>query len=151
MRKKKLTYGILILLLIVAVLFIMYYINNITIYKLENEIKTEFDSVTGIKVVDNGPDCHIFVYVDKECYKFEDIEPIFIGIMIKLDKEENFNYLDERHNRDAKGELAFLHVRFYEEGTSDNVIFEFTSYKDFQIWELEGNASVTYNVSDYTK
>ena len=151
LRGKKIIRRVLILASIILVLYVLYVIKNMTLYKLESVIKDEFDNVSDIKVADNGPDCYIYVYVDEDCCEFEDIEPIFISIMLKLDKDENFNYLEKRHNKDAKAELVFFNVCFYKKGTSDNFLFKFRSCKDFEMWELEGDASVTYNVSDYIK
>ena len=152
MRKKKLIRRLLILLCTLLVLIILYYINNRTIYRIEGKIKEKFNTVKSIEVSNTGPYCTLYVYLDSGDYEFEDIEPIFISLMLELDEEDNFNYFKERHIRSATGELAFLHIRFYiEKGKAENLLFEFSSYKDFEIWELEGNASVTYNVSDYTK
>ena len=154
LRGKKIIRKVLILASIILVLYVIYVIKNITLYKLEAEIKDEFDNVSGIKVTDNGPNCTLYVYLDSGSYEFEDIEPIFIKLILKLDEEINFNYLEERHIKDAKGEMAFLHIRFYiEKGTAENFLFKFNSdkHEDFQIWELDSDKSVTYTVSDYKK
>lgn len=154
MRGKKIIRRLLILLCILFVLIILYYINNRTIYRIESKIKEKFNAVESIEVSDTGPHCTLYVYLDSGNYEFEDIEPIFISLMLELDEEDNFNYFNERHIRDATGEMAFLHIRFYiEKGTAENFLFKFNSYKykDFQIWELDGDSSVTYTVSDYTK
>ena len=152
MRGKKIIRRVLILASIILVLYVIYVIKNITLYKLEAEIKDEFDNVDCLEVWDSGPHCTVVVFVDKDS-DFEDIEPVFISMMLKLHEDDNFNYLRERHSRNATGELAFLQVSFYEEGTDDNRMFEFISYKyeDFQLWKLGGEASVPYTVSDYKK
>lgn len=150
MRRKKIIGIVLIILLIVLVIFIRNYVSNRMLYKLEAEMKVEFNDVDNIKISNYGPHCTISVYLDEGAYKLKDIEPMFIWTMLELTEEENFNYFQERHSKNATGELAFLHVRFYNEtGTAENLLFKFNSYKDFEIWELEQDKSITYNVSDY--
>lgn len=150
MRRKKIICIVSLLLLIVLVAFIIDYINSRTLYKFEAEIKEQFDKVKGFEVSNYGPHCDILVYLDTDDYEYEDIEPIFIDIMLKLNEEAYFNYFEERHISKAASELAFLHIYFYnEDGKAENLLFKFNSYKDFEIWELDRDKSVTYNVSDY--
>ena len=81
LRGKKIIRRVLIFASIILVLYVIYVIKNITLYKLEAEIKAEFDKVSSIEVIDNAPDCTLYVYLDSGNYEFEDIEPIFIKLM----------------------------------------------------------------------
>lgn len=148
--RKKIKYILVILVCFVLITLLIYHLKNLTIYKLEWEIKGEYDNVKRITVADNGPDCYIFVYMKEGTYGFEDIEPIFIRIMLELDKENVFNYFNERHCNRATGELAFLNICFYNKnGKGENLMFDFNSHKNFEKWELRGHSDVIYNVSDY--
>lgn len=155
MRRKKIIFIVLILSCIVFIIFTIHFIKNRALYKLEAEIKAEFDNVNCIEISGYGPDCYVNVYVDKECCEFEDIESIFIELMLKLNEEDNYKYIEKRQSENVNGVLAFLHICFYEEkGMKEDFLFEFTSYKDFETWKLETwrlgiEETVIYNVSDY--
>lgn len=80
---------------------------------------------------------------------YEVLETVFIKTMVEISKESNFQYLLKKHNETASGELAFFHVIFYEDGIKDEELCRYTSYKDFEVWELESDRSVKFRVSDY--
>ena len=147
-KKNKIIGVFLILLTLLLTGTVAHYINNRTLYQLESELKEEFDNVNCIDISGYGPHCYINVYVEES--KFEDIEPIFITVMRNIHKKENFDYISEAQSKNTNGELVFLHICFYTSKKREaESVFEFSSYKDFQEWELDGDSSKKYNLSDY--
>ena len=95
----------------------------------------------------SGPHCRIRIYVNDGSEDYNSIEPVFIKAMIEMSKETNFQFFLERHTQSASGEMAFLHVYFYQEDGKE--LYRFTSYKDFDVWELENDRSKQFQVSDF--
>lgn len=150
LKKKIIICSILLLAFIVLaclILFVRDRNTNACFYSIKKNILEEFEYVNHIEMGNSGPHCRIRIYVNDENDDYDSIEPVFIKAMIEMSKEANFQYLKERHARSASGEMAFLHVYFYQEDGEE--LYRFTSYKDFDVWELERDRSVQFRVSDY--
>ncbi len=121
--------------------------SNDCFYLFTKSIKEEFEYVDHIEMGNSGPHCRIRIYVKDGSDDYNSIEPIFVKAMIEISKETNFRFFTEKHAQSASGEMAFLHVYFYQENGEE--LYRFTSYKDFDVWELESDRSVQFRVSDY--
>lgn len=120
---------------------------NECFYLFTKSIKEEFEYVNDIEMGNSRPHCRIRIYVKDGCNDYNSIEPVFIKAMIETSKEKNFQYFSKNHIQSASGEMAFLHVYFYRENGEE--LYRFTSYKVFDVWELESDRSVQFRVSDY--
>lgn len=147
--KKKVLYLFLGILLVCVCFWIRYRIVNKQFYKFVRDIKSEFEYVKNIKVENYGPHCTITVHMDKKYCDYETLETVFIKVMVEISEETNFQYFLEKHNKKTGGELAFFKVIFYKEGINDKELCRYTSYKNFEIWELKSNHSIKFRVSDY--
>lgn len=147
--KKKVLYLFFGILLVCVCFWIRYRVVNRQFYKFVRDIKSEFEYVESIRVGGHGPHCWISVYVEEDSCDYEKLEPVFIKIMIGIAQEENFQYFSERHDRWAGGEPVFFTVIFHQEGIKNKALCRYTSYKDFEVWELESDRSVKFRVSDY--
>ena len=150
-KRKKWIFIILVPLVIISFIFIKNRMQNNQFYQFEKKLKTEMSYIDKIDIGNYGPYCSLYIYIDEDSCNYENIEKTFIRIMVEVSSKENFQYFLERHNKNASGELAFFNVAFYEEGVKDKVLYKYTSYKDFQVWELESDRSIQFNSADYVK
>jgi len=135
------------LVLTCSILFVRDRNVNACFYSMKKNIIEEFEYVNHIEMANFGPHCGIRICVNDGNDDYDSIEPVFIKAMTEMSKEENLQYLKERHARSASGEMAFLHVYFCREDGEE--LYRFRSYKDFDVWELERDRSVQFRVSDY--
>lgn len=149
MKKKVLYLFLGILLLICTCSWLRYRVVNKQFYQFVKNIKSEFKYVKSIDLLNYGPHCTIMVFMEENNCDYERLETVFIKIMTEIAQKSNFQYFLKRHNETASGELAFFHICFYQEGIKDKTLCRYTSYKDFEVWELESDRSVKFRVSDY--
>lgn len=149
-KKSKLLAMLLIILTFILICSIAKYITNKTLYQFETEFQEKFDNFRKIDISGYGPHCYINIYVDEEKSKFEDIEPIFISMMIEVQEKDMYDYIKKEQSKNTNGELVFLHICFYTSNKRGTVsVYEFSSKKDFEEWKLEEDSSKNYNVLDY--
>ena len=149
MKKKMLIIGTFITIIILFI-FIKDRIENRTFYDFKSLIKDEFSYVHNISLINYGPHCTIFVYLKKENFDFDKIEPVFIKMMLEISKPSNFNYFERRHCGGREGELPYMDISFREKGVDDEELCKFNSSKtdNFEKWELE-DKNEYYYVQDY--
>lgn len=142
----------IILCLAIMLVFVFWVIRRKMIqnpfYQFKKSIMSEFTYVNKMEVGNYGPHCTVRVYVDEKYCEAETLEKVFIKVMTELSEDSNFQYLLERHNKFASGEMTFLNVYFYN---GEEELCRYTSYKDFEVWELESDRSVQFCVSDYVQ
>ncbi len=137
-----------VIALILAFLGIRRKMEREPFYQFKKSIMSEFEYVNKILLGNYGPNCTIRIYMDEKYCDAETLEKVFIKVMTEISEESNFQYFLERHNKVASGELAFLNVYFYH---GEEELCRYTSYKDFEVWELESDRSVQFRVSDYVQ
>lgn len=147
--KKKIIIILAVLLLIILFISVKNRIENRTFYTFKASIENEFSYVQNISLLNHGPHCTIILYLKKESCNFEQIEPLFIKVMLNILESSNFKYFNQLHYKETKGELAFIHVSFRQQGKKNEELYKFDSYKDFQKWEIFKNTDKCYYVSDY--
>ncbi len=147
--KKKLFYLCLGTLLVCACFWLRYRLVNRQFYKFVQDIKSEYSYVEDVQLENFGPHCVITVHMDKNYCDYEILEKVFIKVMVEICKEVNFQYFVEKYNEKIGGSPAFFTVIFYQEGIDNEELCRYTSYKDFEVWELESDRSVKFYVSDY--
>ena len=146
MKKKALLFCLVIFCL-VSFLLMLNKIVDSTFYQYKKQILTEYKHIDKIELRNYGPECTIAIYMKDGYFDYEEIEPIFIKAMIGIYQESYFQYFTEKHNNSASAEMAYLNIHFYKK--SGEGIYRFTSYKYFDVWELESDRSVQFRVSDY--
>lgn len=138
------------ILTLVLMFTVTNYISNRTLYQLKSELQNKYDNVSNIDVSGSQPHCYINIYVDEEECEFEDIEPIFISMMKEIQNKEIYEYIQKKQSKNPDFQLVFLHICFYtSEKRGAKSVFQFSSFKDFKEWELDGDSSKKYNVLDY--
>lgn len=150
LKKKIIVCSSLLFVCLVLICFVLLVRNrsaNECFDAFKNIIIEEFEYVSNIEMGNSGPHCRIRIYVEDGCDDYDSIEPVFIKTMIEISKEKNLQYFSEKHVQSAGGEMAILHVYFYQENGKE--LYRFTSYKDFDVWELESDRSVQFRVLDY--
>ena len=145
--KKKAIIICLVCICLISFILIRYKMVDSTFYQYKKQIITEFKYVDKVELRNYGPYCTVAIYVKDKHFDYEELEPVFIKAMTEIYQESNFQYFLEEHIKSASGEMAFLKIHFYNRNEEE--LYRFTSYKDFDIWELESNRSVQFRVSDY--
>lgn len=145
--KKKVLIFCLAVFCLVSFLLIRYKIMDRTFYQYEKQILTEFEYIDKVELRNYGPECTIAIYVKDKHFDYEELEAVFIKAMTEIYQDSFFQYFLEKHNNSENAEMAYLNIHFYNK--SGEGIYRFTSYKEFDVWELESDRSVQFHVSDY--
>lgn len=150
-KRLKWRYILAFSLVIISILMIRYRVNNKIFFDFKNGLKEKYSYISNIKVYDTNPHCYLNIYLDLDNHSFDEVEPIFIDIMLSLSDETIYKYFEQRHNKNANGEFYFFNLYFREKGVKNKNLYSYHSHKvnnQFIKWRLEGS-EIEYDLHDY--
>ena len=150
-KRLKWRYILAFIFVIIGILIIRYRVNNKIFIEFENDLKEKYSYISNIKVYDTNPHCYLNIYLDPDNHSFDEVEPIFIDIMLSLSDETIYNYFKQRHNKNANGEFYFFSIYFKEKGVKNKNLYSYHSHKEnnqFIAWRLEGS-EIEYDLNEY--
>ena len=150
-KRLKWRYILAFSLVIISILMIRYRVNNKIFFDFKNGLKEKYSYISNITVTDIDPHCYLDVYLKSKNYRYGEVEPILIEIMLALSDETIYNYFEQRHNKNANGEFYFLGIDFRDKGNNNDLLYRYRSHKvnnQFIKWRLEGS-EIEYDLHDY--
>lgn len=150
-KRLKWRYILAFIFVIIGILIIRYRVNNKIFIEFENDLKEKYSYISNITVTDIDPHCYMDVYLKSNNYSYDEVEPIFIDIMLSLSDETIYNYFEQRHNKNANGEFYIFGIDFREKGNNNDLLYRYNSHKEnnqFIAWRLEGS-EIEYDLNEY--
>lgn len=150
-KRLKWRYILVFIIVIIGILSIRNRVNNKIFFDFKKDLKEEFGYISNITVTDIDPHCYLDVYLKSNNYSYDEVEPIFIEIMLALSDKIIYKDFEQRHNKNANGEFYFFGIDFRDKGNNDDLIYRFHSHKEnnqFIKWRLEGTER-EYDLREY--